>query len=115
MTNITIDDVKKLLKGDYLSPVMHIRDDEDPLYVTIKDIVMKVYPDAEDYRHNITNKFSSIIDEMRYMEPNDYNVVVGIFKKYAVKGENRGITGKRTYGYDVSRVDRKMIRRRRAN
>ena len=43
MAEITIEDVKKLLKGDYLSPVMHVRDDKDPLYVTIKDIVMKLY------------------------------------------------------------------------
>ena len=115
MTEITIEDVKKLLKGDYLNPVMHVRDDKDPLYVTIKDIVMKVYPEAEDYKANITTKFSNIIDEMRYMEPHDYNKIVNTFKKYAVAGKNRGITGERTYGYDISRVDRKMIRRRRPN
>ena len=115
MTEITIEDVKKLLKGNYLNPVMHVRDDKDPLYVNIKYIVMKVYPEAEDYKANITTKFSNIIDEMRYMEPHDYNKIVNTFKKYAVAGKNRGITGERTYGYDISRVDRKMIRRRRPN
>ena len=71
--------------------------------------------EAEDYKANITTKFSNIIDEMRYMEPHDYNKIVNTFKKYAVAGKNRGITGERTYGYDISRVDRKMIRRRRPN
>ena len=84
MTEITIEDVKKLLKGDYLNPVMHVRDDKDPLYVTIKDIVMKVYPEAEDYKANITTKFTNIIDEMRYMEPHDYNKIVSNYHNKVV-------------------------------
>jgi len=49
------------------------------------------------------------------MEPNDFNKIINTFKKYEVKGTNGGINGDRTYGYDVSRVDRKLIRRKRAN
>ena len=49
------------------------------------------------------------------MEPNDYNKVVNTFKKYEVKGESGGVSGDRTYGYDKSRVDGRLIRRRRAN
>ena len=49
------------------------------------------------------------------MEPNDYNKIINTFKKYEVAGTHGGVRGKRTYGYDVSRTDRKLIRRRRPN
>ena len=31
----TIEDIKNILKGDYLTPVLHIRDEDDPLYKSI--------------------------------------------------------------------------------
>jgi len=40
---------------------------------------------------------------------------INVIKKYQIKGESSGISGKRTYGYDKSRVDRQMIRRKRQN
>ena len=49
------------------------------------------------------------------MEPNDYNRIVSIFSKYEIKGTSSGISGARTYAYDKSRVDGKLIRRRRQN
>ncbi len=49
------------------------------------------------------------------MEPSDYNRIVNTFKKYEVKGTSGHIRGDRTYGYDKSRVDGRLIRRRRAN
>ena len=55
------------------------------------------------------------MSSLRHMEPNDYNSIVNTFKKYEVKGNTGGITGKRMYGYDKSRVDGKYIRRRRVN
>ena len=111
----TIEDIKNILKGDYLTPVLHIRDEADPLYKNIRGIVMKAHPNTEDYKHNICAKFTRMMEQLSYMEAHDYNKIVNIFKKYEVAGKNRGITGKRTYGYDVSRVDRKLIRRRRVN
>jgi hypothetical protein len=41
--------------------------------------------------------------------------MINTFAKYQVKGTSGGITGKRTYGYDKSRIDRSMIRRKRGN
>ena len=65
--------------------------------------------------HSITSGMNKLMSSLRHMEPNDYNSIVNTFKKYEVKGESGGITGKRMYGYDRSRVDGKMIRRRRVN
>jgi hypothetical protein len=56
-----------------------------------------------------------MMEQLNSMEANDYNKIASIFAKYEVQGKNRGISGERTYGYDISRVDRKLIRRRRPN
>ena len=111
----TIEDIKNMLKGDYLKPMLYIRDETDPLYKNMRDIVMKVYPDTDDYVYNIATKFTRMIEGMNKMEANDYTKIVNTFKKYEVKGLSRGISGQRTYGYDISRTDRKLIRRRRGN
>jgi len=112
---ITIEDIKNILKGDYLTPLLHIRDEEDPLYKNIRGMVMKAHPKAEDYKTNICSIFKRMMEQLNSMEANDYNKIASIFAKYEVQGKNRGISGERTYGYDISRVDRKLIRRRRPN
>ena len=116
MTETTLEDLKAMLKGDYAKPVMHVRDEEDPLYITIKRIVKAVDPDIEDYMHNINARFASMLEGMSSMESHDISSIINTFKKYEVKGNGMGgVSGKRMYGYDKSRVDRKMIRRRRPN
>ena len=111
----TIEDIKNLLKGDYLKPMLHIRDETDPLYKNIRDMVMRVYPDTDDYVYSIQGKFTRMLEGINKMEPNDYDKIVNTFKKYEVAGLSRGISGPCTYGYDISRTDRKLIRRRRGN
>ena len=65
--------------------------------------------------HSVASKLSNLFATLRHMEPNDYNKVVNTFKKYEVQGQTGGIHGDRTYGYDVSRVDGRLIRRGRPN
>ena len=65
--------------------------------------------------HSVASKLSKLFDNLRHMEPNDYNRIVSIFSKYEIKGTSSGISGERTYAYDKSRVDGKLIRRRRQN
>jgi len=113
-TKITIEDLKSMLRSEHLTPIMHMRDEQDPLYKSIRRIVIGAKPDTEDYRHNITASFTRMVEGMRSMETQDISRIINIFKKYEVKGEGMGgVTGKRMYGYDKSRVDGKMNRRRR--
>ena len=112
---VTIDDLKSMLRGEYLKPVMHVRDEQDPLYKSIRHIVKAVDPDIEDYMRNINARFSRMLEGMGTMETQDINRIVNTFKKYEVKGTSNGIRGKRTYGYDKSRIDRALIRRKRGN
>ena len=115
MTEVTIEDIQSYMRGRARHPIMTVKDSNDPDYMTMRDFVLKVKPNAEDYMHSITSGMNSILSSLRHMEPSDYNRIVTIFSKYEVKGTSSGISGKRTYAYDKSRVDGKLIRRRRQN
>ena len=112
---MNIEDVQAFIRGREQMPILHVRDTEDPKYKGIEKFVSDVDPNLEIYMHSVANKLSSLFDTLRHMEPNDYNRIVSIFSKYEVKGTSGHIRGDRTYGYDKSRVDGKLIRRRRQN
>ena len=115
MSELSIEDIKSYMQGKERHSIMTVKDINDPDYKTMRKLVLDIIPDTEDYMHNITGVMNSLLSNLRYMESNDYNKIVNTFKKYEVKGTSNGITGKRTYGYDISRIDRAMIRRKRGN
>lgn len=110
-----IDTVKAFIRGKEQMPILHVKDSDDPDYKSIRKFVMDISPKTEDYMHNIAGKMNKLMSTLRHMEPNDYNKIVNTFKKYEVESSSGGITGRGTYGYDRSRVDGKLIRRRRVN
>ena len=115
MTDLTIEDIQSYIRGKARHPIMTVKDSNDPDYKTMRDFVLKVKPNAEDYMHSITSGMNSILSSLRHMEPEDYNRIVSIFSKYEIKGTSSGISGRRRYGYDRSRVDGRMIKRNRTN
>ena len=115
MTEVTIEDIQSYMRGRARHPIMTVKDSNDPDYMTMRDFVLKIKPNAEDYMNSITSGMNSILSSLRHMELNDYNRIVSIFSKYEIKGTSSGISGDRTYAYDKSRVDGKLIRRRRQN
>ena len=115
MTSVTIEDIQSYMRGKARHPVMTVNGIDDPDYKSMREFVLAVKPNAEDYMHSITSGMNSIMSSLRHMEPKDYNLIVATFSKYEVKGTSSGISGRRTYGYDKSRVDRTLIRRRRQN
>ena len=112
---MNIEDIQAFIRGREQMPILHVRDTDDPKYKGIEKFVSDVDPNLEIYMHSVANKLSSLFDTLRHMEPNDYNRIVNVFKKYEVKGTSGHIRGDRTYGYDKSRIDGKLIRRRRQN
>tara|TARA_Y100000593_G_scaffold14768_1_gene28415 strand:- start:231 stop:572 length:342 start_codon:yes stop_codon:yes gene_type:complete len=111
-----IEDVRAFIRGKSNMPILHVRDSDDPDYKHIRKFVMDINPNTEDYMHNVSSKLHKLMDSLRYMEPNDYNRIVNTFKKYETSEMNGGgVSGKRMFGYDRSRVDGKYIRRRRVN
>ena len=115
MTEVTIEDVQSYIRNKSRHTVMSVKDIDDPDYKSMRDFVLKIKPNQEDYMHSITSGMNSIMSSLRHMETEDYNRIVATFAKYEVKGSSNGISGKRTYAFDRSRLDGAMIRRKRGN
>ena len=112
---ISMEDIKSYLRGKEQHPIMHVSGKDDPDYKSMRKFVQDIRPETEDYMSAVTGQMNRLMSSLRHMESADYNRIVNTFKKYEVKGSSGGITGKRMYGYDKSRVDGAMIRRRRQN
>ena len=115
MKPVSIEDVKHFIRAGSEYPLIHVNGMDDPTYKNMEEIVLSVWPETEKHPYAIASKVKEIMFTYQYMEEHDKNTFINVIKKYQVKGESGGITGKRTYGYDVSRIDRKMIRRKRGN
>ena len=115
MPEVSIEDVQSFIRNKSRIPIMTVDKIGSADYNTMKDFVLAVKPTAEDYMHSIVTGMNSLLSSMRHMNDDDYNTIVRTFKKYEIKGTSSGISGDRTYGYDKSRIDGKLIRRRRQN
>ena len=115
MTEITIKDVQHFIRAKSEIPLIHVNGMGDPTYKNMEDIVARVWPETEKHPYAIASKIKEIMFTFQYMEEHDKSTFINVIKKYQVRGTSSGISGKRTYGYDKSRVDRTLIRRRRQN
>ena len=113
--DVSIEDIQAYIRGKENMPMLHVRDSNDPDYKTMRDFVRDINPDTEDYMSCVASEMSKLMSSLRHMEFNDYNRIVNTFRKYEVKGESNGIRGVKTYGFDKSRVDNRLIRRKRGN
>ena len=113
---INIEDVKSYLRGKEQHPIMHVSGRDDPDYKSMRQFVQDIVPETEDYMSAVASQMNKLMSSLRHMEANDYNKIVNTFRKYDTSRMNvGGIAGKRLYGYDRSRVDGSMIKRKRGN
>ena len=63
----------------------------------------------------LSQHLARLVDDLSSMELDERVLISRIVSKYQVKGEVRPISGLKTYGYDLSRLDRKMYKRKRSN
>ena len=114
--DVSIEDIQAYIRGKENMPMLHVRDEKDPDYMTMRDFVRDINPDTEDYMSCVASEMSKLMSSLRHMEFNDYNSIVNTFKKYNTDDMNSGgISGRGTYGFDKSRVDNRLIRRKRGN
>jgi hypothetical protein len=96
-------------------PLLSVQSIEDKRFTVLRDLLNSVFDDVEDNAWSVSMNLGKFVDSLSTMEQQDLDTITRTVKKYQVKGTSSGISGERTYGYDRSRVDRKMIRRRRPN
>ena len=112
---LSIEDVKNFIRGKTQTPILHVRDTKDPDFISMHKLVCEIWPDTGDNIYEVSRRMNSLMGNLRHMESRDYNMIVNTFKKYEIKGIGGGIRGRKTYGYDRSRIDGAMIRRKRGN
>ena len=111
-----IETLQAFIRGKENMPILHVRDSDDPKYKTIEKLVMDINPKTESYMSSVAGQMNKLMSTLRHMEANDYNKIVNTFKKYNTDDMNSGgIRGTKTYGFDRSRVDGRMIKRKRGN
>ena len=112
---LSIEDIKAYIRGKESTPILHVRDIKDPDFISMHKLCKEIWPETGDNIWEVSQRMNTLMSSLRNMEDNDYEKIATTFKKYETSGEAASIRGKRTYGYDRSRIDGKLIRRRRAN
>ena len=115
MSDVSIEDVKAFITGKQSTPILHVRDTDDPDFKSMHRLVRRIWPETQANIWEVSQRMNTLMSSLRNMEDKDYEKIATTFKKYETSGEAASIRGKRTYGYDRSRIDGKLIRRRRAN
>ena len=115
-SDVNIETLQAFIRGKENMPILHVRDSDDPKYKTIEKLVMDINPKTDSYMSSVAGQMNKLKSTLRHMEPNDYNRIVNTFKKYNTDEMNSGgVSGRGTYGFDKSRVDNRLIRRKRGN
>ena len=96
-------------------PLLSVQSTDDKRFTVLRELLNSVFDDVEDNAWSVSVNLGKFVDALSTMEQKDIDTISRTVRKYQVKGTSSGISGERTYGYDRSRVDRKMIRRRRPN
>ena len=96
-------------------PLLSVQSINDNRFTVLREFLSASFENVEDNAWSVSQNLGKFIDALSTMEPEDVNKITNTVRKYEVKGENFGVHGKRTYGYDKSRIDRTLIRRGRAN
>jgi len=96
-------------------PLLSVQSTDDKRFTVLREFLNSIFDDVEDNAWSVSSNLGKFVDALSTMEQKDIDTLSRTVKKYQVKGTSSGVSGERRYGYDRSRVDRALIRRRRAN
>ena len=96
-------------------PLLSVGSTEDRRFFELRMILEDVYGTIENNAWSVSQHLGRLIDDLSSMELDDRVLISRILSKYQVKGTVRPVSGIKTYGYDLSRLDRKMYKRKRSN
>tara|TARA_Y100001951_G_scaffold97729_1_gene97707 strand:- start:540 stop:887 length:348 start_codon:yes stop_codon:yes gene_type:complete len=96
-------------------PLLSVESIEDKRFVELRKTLSDIYGEVENDACSVSQYLSRFLHDLSSIEPHDRRTFTGLLSKYQVKGEVRPVSGVKTYGYDLSRLDRKMYKRKRSN
>ena len=90
-------------------PLLSVQSTNDNRFTVLREFLTASFEDVEDNAWSVSQNLGKFIDALSTMEPQDIKKITNTVRKYEVKGENFGIHGDRTFGFDKSRVDQRLI------
>ena len=96
-------------------PLLSVQSIEDKRFNVLRDFLSQCFDDVEDNAWSVSMNLGKFVDSLSTMEQLDRDAICRLVSKYEVKGTSSGISGENTYGYNRSRIDRSLIRRRKVN
>ena len=96
-------------------PLLSVESTDTKRFVELRKVLAHIYGDIDNDVWSVGKHLRQLVDDLSSMNHYDRDKIVYCVKKYQIKGQSGGVTGQRTYGYDRSRVDGALIRRKRGN
>ena len=82
MTEMTVDDIKLILRGKENIPLIYVSGDDDKDYIFIRRLVKDIYPKVGDSNYDTTMALKKILTTLRYLEVYDYEKMVKMIRSY---------------------------------
>ena len=79
---LTIDDIKLVLRGKENFPLLYVSGYEDKEYMFIRQLVKDVYPKTEEDMYSTSQGLKKILTTLRYMEEYDYEKLIEKIRSY---------------------------------
>ena len=75
MSEITLEDIRSMIRGKNKYSLISVDNDSDKHYQTWATLVQKVYPKTGDNLYETQRGMSRIRQTLSVMEPNDFNKI----------------------------------------
>ena len=82
MAEMTVDDIKLILRGKENIPLIYVSGDDDKDYIFIRRLVKDIYPKVGDSKYDTTMALKKILTTLRYLEVYDYEKMVKMIRSY---------------------------------
>ena len=82
MTELTVNDIKLVLRGKENMPLIYVSGYDDKDYIFIRRLVKDIYPKVGDSKYDTTMALKKILTTLRYLEVYDYEKMVKMIRSY---------------------------------
>ncbi len=82
MIDLTVNDIKLVLRGKENFPLVYVSGYEDKEYKFIQQLVRDVYPKTEEDMYSTSQGLKKILTTLRYMEEYDYEKLIEKIRSY---------------------------------
>ena len=82
MTELTVDDIKLVLRGKENFPLVYVNGYDDKDYIFMRKLATDIYKEEPDSMYDTSIALKKIFTTIRYMEDYDYEKLVEKIRSY---------------------------------